>query len=214
MPEYSTRGFLFFDKSDERIAMNVSLLIAIARLRAFSSRRKWWRRWARRAAVAIVLRESRDGIEVLMIERAHRDSDPWSGHMAFPGGMVDAGDSNSLAAARRETLEEIGLDLGANSRLVARLSDIASQGHHRFKPMTITPYVFELHGEPALTLNHEVAAVVWVPLRFLADRANRQQMHWRGLRLPCYLWQQRRIWGLSLMMLDELLHRIAIDSTH
>lgn len=147
-----------------------------------------------------------------MIERAHRVSDPWSGQMAFPGGMVDVGDSNSLAAARRETLEEIGLDLDASGSLIARLSDIASQGHRRFKPMTITPYVFELKGAPPLALNHEVAAVVWVPLRFLADRANRQQMQWRGLQLPCYFWQERRIWGLSLMMLDELLQQLAVES--
>ena len=189
--------------------MTDSLAIAIERFQHMSSRRKWWRRWARKAAVALVLREGRDGVEALMIERSQRPGDPWSGHMAFPGGMVDPGDRNSLAAAQRETLEEIGLDLNVHGRLIGRLSDVASQGHRRYRPMAIVPYVFELKALPSLQLNHEVASVVWVPLRFLRDPANRQHMQWRRLRLPCYFWQGRRIWGLSLMMLDELLEHLA-----
>jgi hypothetical protein len=50
-----------------------------------------------------------------------------------------------------------------------------------------------------------------VPLSFLVDQANREQMQWRQLRLPCYFWQGRRIWGLSLMMLDEMLQHLAIE---
>jgi hypothetical protein len=59
------------------------------------------------------------------------------------------------------------------------------------------------------TPNHEVAEVVWVPLEFLLERSNRKQMEWRikgmNIPLPCYLFEGRRIWGLSLNMLDELL---------
>ena len=188
-----------------------SLPVAIERLQRLRSRRKWWRRWVRRAAVALVLRDSPVGVEVLMIERAHRNGDPWSGQMAFPGGMVDPGDRNSFAAVQRETLEEIGLDLAACARLVAKLSDVASSGHRPYKPLAIVPYVFALKNLPPLRLNHEVAAVVWVPLSFLVDQANREQMQWRQLRLPCYFWQGRRIWGLSLMMLDEMLQHLAIE---
>jgi hypothetical protein len=53
---------------------------------------------------------------------------------------------------------------------------------------------------------------VWVPLGFLAERANREKMRWTpngiALELPCYLFGGRRIWGLSLMMLDELLEAL------
>jgi hypothetical protein len=59
------------------------------------------------------------------------------------------------------------------------------------------------------TLNHEVAEVVWVPLEFLSDVGNREEMIWnyKGARIPvpCYRYEGRCIWGLSLMMLDELL---------
>ena len=58
-----------------------------------------------RAAVAIVLREMADGPQVLLIRRAQREGDPWSGHMAFPGGRVDPDDESLLATALRETHE-------------------------------------------------------------------------------------------------------------
>ena len=48
---------------------------------------------AREAAVALLLRP-RDALEVLLIKRSVRESDPWSGHMALPGGRRDPGDSD------------------------------------------------------------------------------------------------------------------------
>ncbi len=190
--------------------MNESLDQAREQLRHFRSARKWWRVVARRSAVALPLRAGADGLEVLMIERAHRVGDHWSGHMAFPGGMVDARDASSLAGAIRETREEVGIDLQTQGVMLARLSDIGSHSHagHR-RPLIITPYVFALTQEPSLRLNHEVADTEWVPLRFLADHANREVMDWdykkRKIALPFYIYRGRRIWGLSLRMLDELL---------
>ena len=46
----------------------------------------------RQAAVAIVMREHTDGPQLLFIKRADKEGDPWSGHMAFPGGLMDRGD--------------------------------------------------------------------------------------------------------------------------
>jgi 8-oxo-dGTP pyrophosphatase MutT (NUDIX family) len=186
-----------------------SIDAAIERLRQLQPRRRWWRHWARRASVAILLREREAGLEVLMIERAQRAGDPWSGHMAFPGGMQSGADRHSLAAAVRETDEEIGLDLHTVVP-IARLSEIYTPSHRGPRPMLITPYVFVLHDEPAFTFNHEVADALWVPLHFLADLSNRGDIRWRHLLLPCYLWQGRRIWGLSLQMLEELLNQLRV----
>ena len=77
----------------------------------------------RRAAVAVALHDASDGPEALFIERAERFGDPWSGQMAFPGGRVDPGDSGPRAAAERETLEEVGVDL-SGAELLGRLGDI------------------------------------------------------------------------------------------
>lgn len=53
--------------------------------------------------------------ELLFIQRASRHGDPWSGDVAFPGGGRDIEDDDDLAAAVRETAEEVGLDLSVGS---------------------------------------------------------------------------------------------------
>ncbi len=188
---------------------------ASERLRALRARRKWWRQLARRAAVALPLRQGECGIEVLMIERAQREGDRWSGQMAFPGGMVDPADRGALDAALRETREEIGLDLRQHGRLLARLSDVSPRsrpGIGRF--MVITPYVYRLEQLPPLVLNHEVAGLLWVPLATIADGAQRQIMEYRGegavRQIPYYTVAGKRVWGLSLQMLDELVAHLGV----
>jgi 8-oxo-dGTP pyrophosphatase MutT (NUDIX family) len=166
-----------------------------------------------RAAVAAVVRDRDSGTELLFIHRSEHPDDPWSGHMAFPGGRMDPGDADPLAAAVRETHEELALDLERDARLIGRLSDVPAVGRGRPLPLVIEPYVFELVGEPEFVPNPEVAAVVWVPLEFLADRSNRSTMDWRhgpgSIRLPCYRYRGHVIWGLTFGMLDELLDLLA-----
>ncbi|MFT5576172.1 MAG: 8-oxo-dGTP pyrophosphatase MutT (NUDIX family) [Bermanella sp.] len=175
----------------------------------FRPRKRWWRRWVKRSAVALLVRDGKAGPEVLMIKRADREGDPWSGHMAFPGGRMETDDQHSRATAERETREEIGVDPEQVGHCIGRLSDILSRPHSGRRPMVITPYVYIVQVIPEPKPNHEVAEVIWVPLLYLADKANREQMVWeRGrlkLHLPCYLYKDRRIWGLSLVMLDELI---------
>ena len=92
---------------------------------------------------------------------------------------------------------------------MGRLSDIMTHFSLRRRAMVVTPYVFKLQREQPFVPNYEVAEVIWVPLRFLLNPANREQMSWQRGRvkipLPCYLYKERRIWGLSLMMLDEFM---------
>ena len=65
-----------------------------------------FRRRLARASAALIYRQSADdGIELLFIQRAHREGDPWSGDMAFTGGRMEPGDATPRAAAERETLE-------------------------------------------------------------------------------------------------------------
>ena len=178
------------------------------KIRYFRPRKKWYRRFVRRSAVAIILRQTPHGIEALMIKRAEKKGDPWSGHMAFPGGMAEIEDTNNLRTARRETWEEIGLDTDEYTQHLGRLSDKVVPARGRRRLMVVTPYIFSIENIPELRANHEVAEVIWVPLSYLADANNRQVMTWNGkklpINLPCYLYQGRRIWGLSLSMLDEL----------
>jgi len=122
---------------------------------------------------------------------------------------MDRQDVTGLRTAIRETEEETGIFLDKAGHCIGRLSDIVSRPHSGRQPMVVTPYVFRLHTAVSIEANHEVAEAVWVPLRFLMDRGNRETMTWgRGklqMNLPCYFYEKRRIWGMSLRMLDELL---------
>ncbi|MDO3720640.1 CoA pyrophosphatase [Marinobacter sp. chi1] len=169
-----------------------------------------FRRRLTRAAVALIYRRTdHGGTELLFIQRARREGDPWSGDMAFPGGRLQPEDATPRAAAERETLEETGIDLVRHGRFQARLSDLLTRHHSRWRPMVVTPYVYEWKGPKAVTLNHEVETLVWVPLDYLADKENQSKRPWRTplgtLNMPCCRYQEYCIWGLSYSMLQELL---------
>ena len=169
-----------------------------------------FRRRFTRASVALIIRTTESGEkELLFIQRARREGDPWSGDMAFPGGRLQPEDRSARAAAERETLEETGIELNRHGRCLARLSDLITRHHSRWRPMVVTPYVFEWQGPKAVLLNHEVERVVWVPLDFLAAGENQSQLPWPTpigtLNMPCCRYQGACIWGLSYSMLQELL---------
>ena len=190
--------------------MSVPLLQLIeTRLAGHRPSRKLLRPLMKRSAVAMILQVREGELNILMIKRAERKGDPWSGHMAFPGGRMDRDDRNGFAAAVRETEEEVGLRLGPEDRCIGRLSDLNARPHKGAFGMAVSPFVFHLDREVSFVPNYEVAEVVWVPLEFLLDTDNREQMVWErtGVRmpLPCYFYEGRRIWGLSLAMLDELM---------
>lgn len=192
--------------------MSIALLQLIEnRLGAHKPRRKPLRQLRKRAAVAMILQVRRGELHILMIERAERKGDPWSGHMAFPGGRMEKGDANGFEVAVRETTEEVGLQIGPEDECIGRLSEISARPGPGLG-MVVTPFVFRLERTVRFAPNHEVAEVVWVPLEFLLDENNRAEMTWeyRGARIPvpCYFYRGKRIWGLSLMMLYELMDLI------
>src|ERR1051325_11730487 len=76
------------------------------------------------AAVALILRSNAGAAELLMIKRAIRESDHWSGHLALPGGRWQSNDSDLLATAIRETGEEIGMDLSDGGEVLGELDTL------------------------------------------------------------------------------------------
>ena len=170
---------------------------------------------AREAAVAIVLRERRGHTEVLFIQRAERAGDPWSGHMAFPGGHRDPEDADLPSAAVRETWEEIGLDL-SRAPLLGALPDQHPMSGRR--NLVVAPFVFAIAGEPALALNQEVAAAVWSPLAPMhrGENAARSRLPshdddvalgagaFHGFRLQ----DGRFVWGLTYRMVQTFFETI------
>lgn len=167
----------------------------------------------RHAAVAAILRERNPalGAEVLLIRRAERQGDPWSGHMAFPGGRHEPGDPDLLSTVIRETREEIGLDLARDACLLGRLDDIEAMARGRRVGMPITPFVFEVSGDPSLALGAgEVAEALWTPvLPLFRGEAHTTYPYAFGegrLELPGYQVGERIVWGLTYQMLEALFH--------
>lgn len=161
---------------------------------------------APRAAVAAILRESARGPEVLFIRRAERESDPWSGHMAFPGGRVEPHDATLVHTAMRETVEEIGLDLELHGELLARLDDVPTHT----SGLVVRPFVWAVRDPPGLVPNHEVDEVHWVELGSLlrGERDTTFELEWKGAhhRLPAYaVGDGAVVWGLTYRMMQILL---------
>lgn len=157
------------------------------------------------ASVALILAGSGADLSLCAIRRAEHPLDPWSGHMALPGGRVDPGDPHSRAAAERETLEEVGLSLG-NAQWIGALSEMQVRLGGSDRRMVLSPFVYDL-GEELLpfTPNHEVAEVFWIPLAHLWDPNNMSRLEWerQGTRLlyPAIRYQGHSIWGITFRVL-------------
>ena len=164
---------------------------------------------ARRAAVAMVLANQPEGPSVLFIERASHPGDPWSGHMAFPGGRVDPGDAHPREAAERETLEEVGLSLRGAER-IGRLDD--KQGNPRTQPsLLISGFVYALPGPAPLAPNHEVREAFWFPLADLAAPARRVAYRAYTVDFPGILIgepQRHVVWGLTYSFLESFFRAV------
>lgn len=164
----------------------------------------------RRAAVATIIRnDERSGPQVLFIRRAEHPSDPWSGHMAFPGGREELSDADLLQTAIRETREEISLDLVSSAQLLGRLDELPAVARGRRTGLTISPFVFELTQDAPLQFNYEVQEVVWASLAQLlrGELATKFSYELAGqrLELPAHDVQGRIVWGLTHRMLEGLL---------
>jgi 8-oxo-dGTP pyrophosphatase MutT (NUDIX family) len=162
----------------------------------------------RGAAVAIVLREVEGSPEVLFIERARRDGDPWSGHMAFPGGRIDPEDAHARDAAERETREEVGVDL-AGAEPLGRLDDL--RGRHAAAPdqgLVISAFVYHAVDPAPLQPNWEVEQAFWFPVPALLDAGRRVEYAVRldrELRFPGILVgtpERHVVWGLTYRFLE------------
>ena len=162
-------------------------------------------RWA---AVALLLVPSPDSL--LLIRRAERAGDPWSGHMALPGGRREPADQDLIATAIRETAEEVGLRL-AREDLIGGLDDVVPRTPV-LPPIAVRPFVFTLPERPALTPNSEVAGTRWVLIDHLLhpETYHSARVDIRGAPrdFPAYQVEESIIWGMTERIVTALLEQL------
>ena len=161
----------------------------------------------RQAAVAAVLREADGHTEALFILRARKEGDPWSGHMAFPGGHREDQDANLRETAERETPEEIGLDLKSHGRYLGFIDPVNANPRGRDIRMQVTPFFYLLESEPEMTPNYEVADILWGSLNLMhsGHSLTESEFHVAGQKqvFKGYEVGSEVVWGLTMRMLSE-----------
>ncbi len=168
-----------------------------------------------RAAVAMILHQEGADVEVLFIQRAAHELDPWSGHIAFPGGKLEAGERECQAACR-ETWEEIGVDL-AQGRYLGRLADIVGAN----LPVRVSCCLFAVDRRKLWpVLNEEVCDLFWVSLNDLRDPARhlmspvkfgQRAMEVPAIQLPVE--NKPVLWGITYRLIMQFLSLVESENT-
>ena len=183
-----------------------------------------------RAAVAIILRTRPEArgqrpeeappiqrltdsptLDVLLIQRAERRGDPWSGQVALPGGRQDPVDATLQDTAIRETREETGIDLDANGLVLGTLDELRPRTPV-LPPIIVTPFVAIVPGDTPIEISDELADAFWTPWSIFADpaRIDESTVQVRGAawRVSSYAVGERVVWGMTERMLRQLAERI------
>lgn len=164
---------------------------------------------ARHAAVALIMRLADDGdVELLMIKRAAFAGDPWSGHIALPGGRQELTDVSLEHTATRETFEETAVDLAATGKLLGTLDDVHPRTP-RLPSLIIRPFVFVAPRDLVIVTSSEVAEAFWVPIALLAHPSATGEATFtdRGVERTerSFRLGQHVIWGLTERILRQFI---------
>ncbi len=160
----------------------------------------------RPAAVLVALIDRADGPRVLLTRRTEALRHH-AGQISFPGGSIDPGDADPIAAALREADEEVGLGRGLSVPLGYLDPFVTITGFHVFPVVATVSRDYVPRLDPT-----EVAEAIEVPLGFLLDPGNVHELEvdWQGRRrsLLEYRYQGHRIWGATAAMLVNFRRRL------
>jgi 8-oxo-dGTP pyrophosphatase MutT (NUDIX family) len=156
------------------------------------------------AAVAVVVEGSHNP-RVLLMKRVERADDPWSGHIALPGGGFDRGDGDLLETAIRETREELGIALSRNE-LLGSLAPLAPRTSGP-NGIQVTPFVFAPSSPVEAVCGPEAELAFWLPLgpAIAGDLDDHFIYPNTQTAFPAWRYDGHLVWGLTRRILDDLL---------
>ena len=155
------------------------------------------------AVLALFYPDHRKLTKLLLILRAHYDGTHAS-QIGFPGGKFETPDGNLETTALRETSEEVGIDMD-QIRIRKKLTDT-------FIPPSnflVSPYIGFTDKTPLFKTNHEVEDIIEVNLTDLLNDAsvsskNLTTSYMKNIEVPCFILNDRTVWGATAMMLSEI----------
>jgi len=151
------------------------------------------------AAVALLLKNVDQDLNLFLAKRAENPADPWSGQMAFPGGKRVAGDCNLKQTIIRETFEETNINLLDHCRFLGVMKVQISTQNPELK---ILPFVILLEHEPTIRLNKkELELFFWLPLKGLIK--HKRLVKFNFGEFPAYIIGPNVVWGITYSILEE-----------
>jgi 8-oxo-dGTP pyrophosphatase MutT (NUDIX family) len=161
------------------------------------------------ASVLVLFRGESFETADLLLTRRSRQVATHAGQVAFPGGGVEEQDgAHPVRTALRETVEETGIPLEVIRALGVLPHFPTVSGGFRVAPvLAMLPLE---HGEVLFAPDpKEVDRISWVPVRRLRETRTTEtfEVHGQQVLLPVFQWENDRMWGLTALIFDSILHR-------
>lgn len=155
-----------------------------------------------RAAVVLIVHDSEE-LDALFIKRRESPSDPWSGQIALPGGRFEPKDTSLIDTAIRETIEEVGIDLRVQGRLLGTLDDTRPAN---MLSLIVTPFIALVGSAVTTKPGPEIEGAFWAPLMKLERIRFETSLitggMWSG---DAYRHEGYVIWGLTGRIIENFL---------
>jgi 8-oxo-dGTP pyrophosphatase MutT (NUDIX family) len=158
----------------------------------------------KQSAVFALLFEEEESIHLLLTQR-HEYEGKHSGQISFPGGKMEAGDTDLLHTAYRETQEEVGISK-TQIELITALSPLYIPVSNFY----VQPYLGYLQQPTALTINtREVKNIIKFPVQQINNPAIQKIKKIAAssgvtLSVPAFELDEHTVWGATAMMLKEI----------
>jgi 8-oxo-dGTP diphosphatase len=158
------------------------------------------------AAVVVLLRIKDGDFQVLLVKRAEKTDDPWSGQTALPGGKRSPEDRDLKDTVIRETSEETSLNLLECCSFLGAIEPLRST---RRPDMKIVPFLVLQEGEQTVNLNEELTGYFWTPLKTLVEHRGTAEFSFG--EYPAFIFGDNVVWGLTYRILTKLLSILEND---
>jgi len=163
------------------------------------------------AVVGILLwEEPGRGLQALLVQRAEREGDPWSGQIGLPGGRVKQSIESPRTAVHREVEEEVGIKL---EEVGVELGSLSVGHPMRRIEMRVQPWVYGLRVKPWVSIGSEIAGSFWVNLAELPSTKKMSEITIRDKpwSVESFVVEGKVVWGFTYRVLTELLPILEIS---